>query len=102
MQSVKWREPMKLIFCAKCQDIVKLRRVKTYCGCKRCWGYYKKDGLNAVINHKAIPIGIDNISFCRAISFIEGEVDSMHGSLFTAFVIPRKDCNTIHVEKGDK
>lgn len=81
---------MKLIFCPKCQDVRKLhnnsRRSRTSCRCDQSYGWYEKDGLNAVIGGDAIPIGFDNPGFAVAIKAQAGS--------FPAFVIP-EPCPTI-------
>lgn len=85
---------MKLIFCTECSDIVRLLDYKRKCECKKSYGYYEKDGLNAVIGGKAIPWAISNPSFVRALQRRPEEGD---GVRFDAFVIPRK-CRTIKQE----
>ena len=89
---------MKLIFCPKCQDVVKLKRCKTFCDCNASWGYYKSDGLNAVINNIAIPLGFANNSLANA---LENRPAKDMGEKFTAFVIPKK-CATIVVRRKNE
>jgi hypothetical protein len=86
---------MKLIFCAKCQDVVKLTYHLRYCGCGECWGRYLEDGLNAQISANAIPLGFLNSSLINALR--DRPKEGM-GSEFVAFVIPEK-CDTIEVKK---
>ena len=69
---------MKLIFCPKCQDMVKLLHDKRYCSCKASWGWYEKDGRNAVIGGEAIPIGIDNSQFVPALKEADDTKDRSH------------------------
>lgn len=87
---------MKLIFCPNCQDIVKLRKTKTFCECGTSWGYYKPNGIDAVINYWAIPLGFTNSSFSKA---LEKRPYRGLGTKFTSFVIP-KVCPTIFVEEN--
>ena len=82
---------MKLIFCPKCEDIRKLSYDLRRCSCGEAWGYYRDDGLNAVIGGGAIPLGIENSSLIRALKV--RPIDGM-GSRFVAFVIPEK-CSTV-------
>ena len=84
---------MKLIFCPDCQDIVKLKREKTFCACGKCWGYYKEDGLHAIINKEAIPLGFNNFHLA-----LRNRPEEGLGYVFGAFVIPKK-CPTIRVEE---
>jgi len=77
---------MKLIFCPYCQDIVKLHRRLTICGCGRSFGAYL-DELKAVYAGDAIPLGINNKSMAGA---IKTQPASGQGKYFEAFVIPKK------------
>ena len=86
---------MKLIFCPECSDVRKMGMKKTYCSCKKSWGMYLKDGLNAVIGGKTIPLGFHNGFLIHA---LQTRPESGDGSLFKAFVIP-KECPTIEVIK---
>ena len=86
---------MKLIFCPHCEDVVKIKRVKTFCSCKKCWGWYKKDGLHVIINKDAIPLGFSNPTLAEALYLRPA---AGLGSRFEAFVIPI-ECPTIEVEK---
>jgi len=55
---------MKLIFCPKCSDVVKLSNERKYrwCKCRASGGRYKKDNLNAIVTGSAVPIGLCNNS----------------------------------------
>lgn len=81
---------MKLIFCPKCQDVVKLDLGGRLCKCKASGGYYKRDELNAVYTGAAIPLGFANSTLVEA---IENQPDEGMGEGFVAFVIP-KSCPT--------
>lgn len=82
---------MKLIFCPLCTDVFKLRTKKKLCQCRRSWGFYKEDGLNAVIGGKAVPLGITNNSLARA---LKARPADGGGYKFESFVIPEQ-CPTI-------
>jgi len=84
---------MKLILCPKCKDVRKLLLSKVYCSCGECWGYYTADGLNAIINDKAIPLGFANSSLVEA---LYKRPESGMGAPFNAFIIP-KECPTITI-----
>ena len=86
---------MKLIFCPNCEDVVKLHYNNRHCLCGDAWGYYRDDGLNAVIGGKAVPLGFDNSSLVTALK--ERPADGM-GRRFVAFVIPEQ-CPTV-VDEG--
>jgi hypothetical protein len=64
---------MKLLYCPRCKDIKKLRRLSktgdkpTQCTCGKCWGYYKENGHNAVVGRGTTVLGINNCSFFPAI-----------------------------------
>ena len=75
---------MKLIFCSKCHDIVKLGFKHRACLCGKSWGMYK-DRLNAIVGGDAVPLGILNSDFAEA---IRQRPEFGDGARFTAFVIP--------------
>lgn len=81
---------MKLIFCKKCQDVVRLREVERICSCGASSGYYV-DEVNAVIFGDCVPVGVINDDFARA---VREQPDGGYGKRFDAFVIP-KQCDTI-------
>ena len=83
---------MKLIYCSRCNDIVKLRHDKVrVCFCGRSGGWYHKDGLTATITGDAIPLGFNNSAFVKALA---NRPEEGMGEEFTAFVIQKK-CPTI-------
>lgn len=86
---------MKLIFCPDCGDVVRLVMRKRHCQCKANWGYYKKDGIHAVISKGAIPLGFANGSLVKAIAL---QPAMGMGVDFKAFVIPRV-CDHIEVKE---
>lgn len=80
---------MKLIFCKKCQDIVRLFSELRTCKCGECSGRYIND-IYAIYNggENVIPIGFGNNSFLDA---VENQPEGMgKGKVFKAFVIPKK------------
>lgn len=76
---------MKVIFCPECEDLVKLKRFKRHCLCKKSWGTYKEDSYHCLIGGKAIPIGIGNRLFhlCLMNRVSDGQAPEFKG-----FVIP--------------
>lgn len=88
---------MKLIYCPSCKDIFNLRYEPKSCGCGKSGGNYKEDGLHAVIWGDAVPLGITNQSFQRAMK--QRPKDGL-GAGIVAFVIPYL-CDTIEVLVGD-
>jgi hypothetical protein len=85
---------MKLFFCPKCQDIIKLTEHLRFCACGECYGRYTDD-THTVVSSEAIPLGILNFSFMKAIK--ERPSEGL-GSRFEAVVIPVK-CETVTVQK---
>jgi hypothetical protein len=82
---------MKLLLCTSCEDVVKLGSDEwRECKCGASAGRYI-DRINAEIKGDAIPIGFANGSLLAAIR--KRPEDGM-GSVFTAFVIPKK-CDSI-------
>jgi hypothetical protein len=51
---------VKLLICPECNDVRKLGYEKTVCECGKSYGYYQKDGWNAVIGGLGLAIGLDN------------------------------------------
>lgn len=86
---------MKLIYCPKCQDIVRLMSWTRQCICGAAKGRYV-DHLNAEISPGAIPLGALNQSFHEALA---NRPESGLGEHFESFVIP-KECPTIAVKEG--
>lgn len=87
---------MKLIFCPHCYDVVTLTLQTRYCACKKSSGEYL-DELNAVYSGDAVPLGIANLSFTKAV--LE-QPDLGDGKEFKAFVIP-KQCDTFKFTKNE-
>lgn len=84
---------MKLIYCPECHDVVRLELNHRQCKCGKAYGHYLKDGLQAVINTTAVPLGFNNFSLMPA---LENRPASGMGENFEAFVIP-VECPTIRV-----
>lgn len=89
---------MKLILCPDCQDVKKLQYKKTYCECRKSFGRYLSDGLNAEINSNAIPLGFDNFSLSMS---VRNRPETGLGKVFTAFIIQKK-CDTIKIIGDEK
>lgn len=85
---------MKLIFCTKCHDVIRLLSEVRRCQCGASSGWYKEDGHKAKIKGPCTPLGFDNPSFVDALRQRPG---TGRGSKFLAFVIP-VNCKTIEVE----
>ncbi|MDD5358264.1 MAG: hypothetical protein PHX80_03905 [Candidatus Nanoarchaeia archaeon] len=86
---------MKLLYCPKCADIIRLMLEPKKCQCGYSSGKYI-DYQNAEITN-GIPIGFNNASLAHALN---NRPETGDGFRFEAFVIPKK-CPTIEV-KGDK
>ena len=85
---------MKLIYCPSCHDVLKLQAGDRKCWCGASWGTYHGNGVNVTIGGRAVPLGIDNLSFLNALA--HRPADGL-GRTFTAFVIP-KYCDHIEQE----
>lgn len=86
---------MKLIFCPHCRDIVLLRKQMRICECGMSGGHYL-DHINAVVTGDAIPIGITNDSFIKAVL---NRPKLGMGKEFVAFVIPEITHTVRNLEK---
>lgn len=82
---------MKMIYCPHCHDVRKLHQGGSIaCICGRSGGFYIDD-LNAEITGSAIPLGVNNRTFVKALANRPAEGE---GEEFTAFVIAKK-CPTV-------
>jgi len=77
---------MKLIFCPKCQDIIRLITSPRKCLCGKSEGWYLEDGWHAVIKGDAIAVGINNSSFAAA--YRSRSIKADLGPDFRAFFFP--------------
>lgn len=76
---------MKLVYCTECKDIYKPRQRKYRCRCGKSWG--KRIGIRMEIGGSAIPIGISNSEFEKALQ--ERPVSGI-GSKFSGYVLPEQ------------
>ena len=93
---------MKLIFCPYCHDLFRLTHKKKFCECRKSFGKYLDD-ISAEINKNAVPIGIENKSFRRALEnrSIFDIPKGRGGVRFISFIIPGI-CDSVKVERGGK
>jgi hypothetical protein len=90
---------MKLLYCKNCKDVFNLSKRLKECSCKKTYGWYLENGLDAVYyGDDAVPLGFDNDSFINARM---SQNDIGNGVVFTAFVIPKK-CETFIKEGKDE
>lgn len=88
---------MKLVYCQKCQGIIRLRNIEKQCDCGLTKGKYI-DNLNAVFSGEfAIPMGVDNNSFREAL-LIYNDMNFQYGPNFKAFIIT-EPCKTFKRKK---
>ena len=98
---------MKLVYCRKCQDVVRLFDEPRQCKCGRVGGRYT-DGRNAVYwGKEAALVGFDNPDFMGAVDYVSnGPSDDIRlkGSNFSAFVIwtPCSTFKRIRKPRGGK
>lgn len=83
---------MKLIFCKKCQDIIRLFEETRKCRCGKSGGRYIDEKNAEYWGINAVPIGINNKDFALAIKHVD-KINGDRGHIFDAFVI-KKDCKT--------
>lgn len=88
---------MKLVYCTRCEDLVRLVLTNwRTCLCGQSGGRYRRDELTAHIFGPCVPIGIGNASFQKARE--KRTRGPGPGTRFLAFVIPEV-CETIVVKK---
>ena len=87
---------MKLIYCPICADIVKLRRQDTVCFWGSSGGTYLNN-LDATYFGAAVPLGIANSTFAKA---IRNQPEKGLGECFEAFVISQ-ECPTFKLDKRE-
>jgi len=88
---------MKLIYCKKCYDVVKLDYEVRSCKCGESRGKYLRDGYHALYAGECFPIGIANQSLANATVL---QPTRGAGARFEAFVI-EKECTTF-IKVGDE
>lgn len=81
---------MKLVFCTKCEDVVRLMDDYRLCKCGQSGGRYIDDVVAVYFGKHAMPLGFDNPSLCRALKN-QPPQNAPSGEYFEAFVIP-KEC----------
>ncbi len=64
---------MKVLYCAICQDLIKLDYEERSCACGKAKGYYKEDGDHVVVSKMAFVIGIDNSTLRDGLDRLEEE-----------------------------
>lgn len=57
---------VKLMYCAHCQDIVRLFPEKRTCRCGKSWGHYLEDNSTTVQTWPGLSLGIANPDFVQA------------------------------------
>lgn len=86
---------MKLLLCLDCDDIFNLGYELKTCSCGTTKGKYTDERNAIYCGVNAIPLGIANDSFAKA---IRNQQETFPlGERFTAFVIP-KNCETFVME----
>jgi len=87
---------MKLLYCKNCHDIIKLQYTPRFCRCERIGGVYVNILDIAVFGEKklAVPLGIANPSFYKAIDNQPIEDLGNNGEVFLSFIIP-KECSRV-------
>ena len=83
---------MKLIFCPKCYDVLRLIPRMRFCDCKQSSGIVEKDGLNSKMFGEAVPLWFSNESFIEA---LYSRPTIGMGNRFDAFIIAYS-CPTIN------
>ena len=89
---------MKLLYCPKCYDIVRIFNKKgtRYCSCGNSFGF-SKDEINIVIGGNGIPIGIADNTLQGA---LRNRPMRGKGCNFISFIIPR-NCKTVSYDKDE-
>ena len=83
---------MKLLFCTKCQDMIKMTINLRGCTCGASSGYIKADKVTAVINGPMKVVGINDKTFYEAVNH---QPRQGYGKEFTAFILPHENKSII-------
>jgi hypothetical protein len=59
---------LKLLYCVRCGDVVRLFPEKRYCHCGRSWGNYLEDNSTTVQTHASLSLGLANSDFQQALN----------------------------------
>lgn len=62
---------MRLLFCPKCSDVVKLEYKRRYCRCRKSFGKYTSKGGAIRLSKHAVNLAIGNGSVPFAIEMME-------------------------------
>lgn len=89
---------MKLIYCLKCHDVVRLTEQWRTCECARCCGRYE-DLIHAVIAGPCVPLGISNSSLKSAL--LRPNPGPL-GVEFESFIIPENASSVTRVKPEPK
>ena len=80
---------MKLLYCIKCQDLVRLFHETRTCECGATGGKYIGDTVAEVFGD-GVPFAISNSEFDKA---LRGRTDNWPGITFEGWIIPRDTKN---------
>mgnify|MGYP001558442003 CR=1 FL=1 len=102
---------MKLFYCPRCADLVRVQKYSRHCECGESWGVYYSSA-DAVFGGKAVPLGISNDSLEKAVAEIpdgfNGEVNSFSAWVegckkkighFYAFAFGRQATGAMNVDQ---
>lgn len=83
---------MKLVYCKKCQDIIRLHHVVRRCFCGKCYGMYVNNSFAWYVGKHAIPVGLgqDHILEGHLYSRVKEKADLNTVSYIPAFVFEPK------------
>lgn len=76
---------MKLLFCRKCQDVIRLQPEERVCLCGETGGRYFDKTKAVYWGDSAVPLGFNNRSLAGA---LKEPVIIGHGRVFEAFICP--------------
>lgn len=78
---------MKFLYCKACYDIFRLWEEERTCKCGKTKGRYLDLLAAEYVGDFAVPLGVDNFSFVRA---VRRQPEKGRGEQFEAFVIPER------------
>lgn len=92
---------MKLIYCPKCKDIVKLHDELRSCLCGASRGMYLNDQL-ALVDGDAVPLGVDNRSFLETLERSKSSKIGYEELIFLSFFFRNDAKNIRKLPKSSK
>jgi hypothetical protein len=93
-------DPMKLLICLECGDIVKLFPERRTCNCGKSWGQYLEDHSTTVQSANSRSLGIANADFTGAFQALAEDPERFSPLLcFRGWLNPNSETDVLYAEE---